>query len=79
MAFSPDGLSSNSHQKQLSLSDDNLAGDLNGLASNDPKPRLRWTPELHDHFVKAVTQLGGADSMLWFSLFFNFAKDSRIH
>ncbi|KAI6697127.1 hypothetical protein NL676_017246 [Syzygium grande] len=22
-------------------------------------PRLRWTPELHDHFVKAVEQLGG--------------------
>ncbi|KAJ7513772.1 hypothetical protein O6H91_23G013500 [Diphasiastrum complanatum] len=25
------------------------------------KQRLRWTPELHDRFVDAVTQLGGAD------------------
>lgn len=28
----------------------------------DPKPRLRWTSELHERFVDAVTQLGGADS-----------------
>ncbi|XP_024374326.1 protein PHR1-LIKE 3 isoform X2 [Physcomitrium patens] len=27
----------------------------------DPKPRLRWTSELHERFVDAVTQLGGAD------------------
>ncbi|KAM0950627.1 putative transcription factor MYB-HB-like family [Dioscorea sansibarensis] len=25
------------------------------------KPRLKWTPELHERFIEAVTQLGGAD------------------
>lgn len=26
------------------------------------KERLRWTQELHDRFVEAVTRLGGPDS-----------------
>ncbi|KAL6985658.1 hypothetical protein U1Q18_019033 [Sarracenia purpurea var. burkii] len=31
------------------------------VMSRDPKPRLRWTADLHDRFVNAVTQLGGPD------------------
>ncbi|KAL3510523.1 hypothetical protein ACH5RR_029924 [Cinchona calisaya] len=30
------------------------------VRQNKRKPRLRWTRELHDHFVKAIYQLGGA-------------------
>ncbi|TQD98884.1 hypothetical protein C1H46_015527 [Malus baccata] len=33
----------------------------NGVMTRDPKPRLRWTPDLHDRFVDAVTTLGGPD------------------
>jgi hypothetical protein len=44
------------------------ASDASGMNSSsssaDPKPRLRWTPQLHERFVDAVTQLGGADSKL---------------
>ncbi|XVF26261.1 hypothetical protein REPUB_Repub13aG0283600 [Reevesia pubescens] len=29
------------------------------VLTSDPKPRLRWTADLHDRFVDAVTQLGG--------------------
>lgn len=32
------------------------------VMTRDPKPRLRWTSDLHDRFVDAVTKLGGPDS-----------------
>ncbi|MCO5563240.1 hypothetical protein L7F22_016877 [Adiantum nelumboides] len=54
------------HHKQLLLSGTNLPGDATMGASADPKPRLRWTPDLHDRFVDAVTQLGGAETV-WMS------------
>ncbi|KAL8167151.1 hypothetical protein V2J09_008650 [Rumex salicifolius] len=31
------------------------------VLSTDAKPRLKWTPELHDRFTEAVNQLGGAE------------------
>ncbi|CAM8887554.1 hypothetical protein QQ045_025046 [Rhodiola kirilowii] len=34
-------------------------GDPCLVLTSDPKPRLRWTADLHDRFVDAVTQLGG--------------------
>ncbi|KAE8728069.1 Myb family transcription factor APL [Hibiscus syriacus] len=39
----------------------NLLGDACLVLTTDPKPRLRWTVELHERFVDAVTQLGGPD------------------
>ncbi|KAL5998526.1 hypothetical protein ACLOJK_009469 [Asimina triloba] len=47
---------------QGSLEAANLsAADACLVLSTDPKPRLRWTAELHERFVDAVTQLGGPD------------------
>ena len=36
--------------------------DMNLVLSTDAKPRLKWTPELHQRFVDAVNQLGGPES-----------------
>lgn len=32
------------------------------VLSTDAKPRLKWTPELHQRFIEATNQLGGAES-----------------
>ncbi|XP_060181047.1 protein PHR1-LIKE 3-like [Lycium barbarum] len=45
----------------LSIDGTNLPGDACLVLTSDPKPRLRWTAELHERFVDAVTQLGGPD------------------
>jgi hypothetical protein len=49
-------------------------GDPCLVLTSDPKPRLRWTADLHERFVDAVTQLGGASSKLFLShaIAFNF-------
>ena len=40
-----------------------VAGGANIIQlSTDPKPRLRWTSDLHKRFADAVAQLGGPDS-----------------
>ncbi|CAL9114736.1 unnamed protein product [Musa textilis] len=46
----------NSHDRPMCVQ-----GDSGLVLTTDPKPRLRWTVELHDRFVDAVTQLGGPD------------------
>ncbi|XP_076932370.1 myb family transcription factor APL-like [Bidens hawaiensis] len=38
-----------------------MQGDSGLVVTTDPKPRLRWTVELHERFVDAVAQLGGPD------------------
>nr|CAD1823192.1 unnamed protein product [Ananas comosus var. bracteatus] len=48
------------HQRPMS-SCGAVQADSGLVLTTDPKPRLRWTVELHDRFVDAVTQLGGPD------------------
>ncbi|KAL9318066.1 hypothetical protein ACSQ67_014583 [Phaseolus vulgaris] len=43
-------------------------GDPCLVLTSDPKPRLRWTADLHERFVDAVTQLGGASSQKLFRI-----------
>ncbi|KAI3744499.1 hypothetical protein L1987_57581 [Smallanthus sonchifolius] len=44
------------------MADQNIQNQVLSLVlSSDAKPRLKWTPELHQRFVDAVTQLGGAE------------------
>ncbi|CAD6333453.1 unnamed protein product [Miscanthus lutarioriparius] len=48
-------------EQHLFLRGGNAQGDSGLVLSTDAKPRLKWTPELHQRFVDAVNQLGGAE------------------
>ncbi|XP_021663715.1 myb-related protein 2 isoform X2 [Hevea brasiliensis] len=48
-------------ERYLFLQGGNGPGDSGLVLSTDAKPRLKWTPDLHERFIEAVNQLGGAD------------------
>lgn len=61
-------------------------GGGSGGAGSAAKQRLRWTPELHDRFVDAVTQLGGPERKLssclaitWLDLECRWGAATRCH
>ncbi|CAA0818833.1 Homeodomain-like superfamily protein [Striga hermonthica] len=39
----------------------NINNDSGLVLSTDTKPRLKWTPDLHQRFIEAVNQLGGTE------------------
>ncbi|KAL7092229.1 hypothetical protein ACP275_12G152900 [Erythranthe tilingii] len=49
------------HERQLFLQGANGNGDSGLMLSTDAKPRLKWTADLHERFIEAVNQLGGAE------------------
>ncbi|XP_043690476.1 myb-related protein 2-like isoform X1 [Telopea speciosissima] len=58
---SPSSRMSIPSERHLFLQGGNGPGDRGLVLSTDAKPRLKWTPELHERFIEAVNQLGGAD------------------
>ncbi|KAF5725708.1 Homeodomain-like superfamily protein isoform 2 [Tripterygium wilfordii] len=48
-------------ERHLFLQGGNGPGDSGLILSTDAKPRLKWTLDLHERFIEAVNQLGGAD------------------
>ncbi|KAK1367369.1 myb-related protein 2 [Heracleum sosnowskyi] len=48
-------------ERHLFLQGGNVTRDSGLVLSTDAKPRLKWTPDLHERFIEAVNQLGGAD------------------
>ncbi|GMP46653.1 hypothetical protein CsSME_00014715 [Camellia sinensis var. sinensis] len=47
-------------EMHLFLQGGNGARDSGLVLSTDAKPRLKWTQDLHEQFIEAVNQLGGA-------------------
>ncbi|KAF5749188.1 putative transcription factor [Tripterygium wilfordii] len=48
-------------ESHLFLQGGNAPEDSGLVLSTDAKPRLKWTPDLHERFIETVNQLGGAD------------------
>ncbi|KAG2384482.1 Myb-related protein [Vigna angularis] len=48
-------------ERHMMMQGGNGACDSGLVLSTDAKPRLKWTPDLHERFIEAVNQLGGAD------------------
>ncbi|KAL2335082.1 hypothetical protein Fmac_016295 [Flemingia macrophylla] len=51
----------NPTERHIMMQEGNGTGDSGLVLSTDAKPRLKWTPDLHERFIEAVNQLGGAD------------------
>lgn len=54
--------SSRMSEKHVFVQGGNCDGDSGLVLSTDAKPRLKWTMDLHERFIEAVNQLGGAES-----------------
>lgn len=48
-------------ERHMMMQGGNGTSDSGLVLSTDAKPRLKWTPDLHERFIEAVNQLGGAD------------------